>query len=141
MVSVNGKNKLERNINKLKKYFGLELIINGKNGVLQGNMEGIVGVPRYSVKVVKNGDLLVINLANDDEPFFVKPFFAFTDKKNKWVYFKPYGQKIIDRINHLIKGADEVFKLSEIMKNNLYKNFDPKNVFVSTKISNGKFFK
>lgn len=122
MKTVNGKNKLERQINKLKKYLNI-IVEERSNKYLtitdfdEENTFIFIGTPRY----VKDGDLCLIEPINATEPLFFKSWSVYYEKASwyfnyqDFVIFKTWEgnhKKVIE----LAKGADDVFLLKDFME-------------------------
>ena len=117
MITKNGKNKTERTINKLKKYFNVD-VENSSNQYFKvansKELNNLYIINKDFVKVVKNGELLVIDPENNDgKVFFVKSWKAFVNENGEYI-FDLYHQNDKERMNELVKGSDSVELVSNL---------------------------
>lgn len=120
MTTLNGKNKVERQINKAKKYLGIELV-RASNKYL--NIESVDSNKKYyfvsptSCLVVKNGELLMVKPLNkkDEKPFFFKTFAVLKTSE----YFNgggfivsPFWSDVKKEMSNLSKGFDDIVPLN-----------------------------
>lgn len=129
MTTMNGKNKLQRLINKLQKYLNLNLTEH-TNKYLKVKKENykndIFVVPTNITKLSKNNEWLIIKPTNFklDKPIIIKSFNAF--RVNNWfindiTIFKLNFDFINDEVKQALKdcllGSDDIFTINDFLKN------------------------
>lgn len=121
---VNGKNKLERQINKAKKYVGLTLA-HASNNYLK-----VIGIDDPENTYVFFGDVnewndkVIIQATNMNKGIFIKKFATVQSKmwrEGGFVYFtifRPFFDNDKALCKENAKGAEDLFLLSDWLKNN-----------------------
>ena len=124
LKNVNGKNKLERQINKAKKYVGLTLA-DASNKYLK-----IIGIDDPANTYIFFGetneyeDKVIIQAENMDKGIFVKKFATVQSqmwRNGGFVYFtifRPFFDNDKAACAENAKGAEELFNLNEWLKTN-----------------------
>lgn len=127
MKTVNGKNKLERQINKAKKYLGIELVESSNQylKVKSYDEANTYVVSKEAAKLVKNGELYVIKPQNwNDEikPLFVKPFATIETDNLIWFKLNPefVSEEVKNELEEVLKGFDDIFTMKEFYKNSTW---------------------
>lgn len=126
MKSINGNNKLERQINKAKKFLGIELVDHSNQYLKindiedKGNTYIILG---EGIKYSKLKDLFILKPLNSNgRVFFVKEWAAISEMGSyyygDYVIFKPYKEEDKILAKELSKGYDDLYNLEEFIRKN-----------------------
>ncbi len=119
--NINGTNKTNRTINKLKKYLGIETKLDSNKYLKITKLnKAVFKVAPEICKEVSN-DFLVINPQNSKKPFFTKKWA--TIMIDNMVAWAPYKQEDIEKLERLSKGFDDVEKVkigNRILKKNAF---------------------
>lgn len=122
MKTVNGKNKLERQINKAKKYLNIELVESSNKYLKIKNFDKEnTFIIFNNFDISKNGEWALIrpvNKSNPDKPFFKKEFGTINGKMYfhkdvEFCIFKSFGNDEHNELLDLAKGFDDVYLLSD----------------------------
>lgn len=126
MKSVNGKNKLERQINKAKKYLGIELI-NASNKYLKiGNIEdkeNTYVIFGEGIKYSELKELFILKPLNSNgEVIFIKEWASISEMGSyyygDYVIFKPFKEEDKNLAKKLSNGYDDIYNLDEFIRKN-----------------------
>ena len=108
MKTINGKNKVERTINKLVKYLGIETKNESNQYLKITNFEKpIFKVAPETIKCRK--DLFIIELANTEKTFFTKDWA--TIRISGMIAFAPWKPEDVAELERLAKNGDDVEKV------------------------------
>lgn len=126
MKTINGNNKLERQINKANKYLGIELVENTNKFLKIENIkdkENTYIAFGEAISYSTSKELFIIKPINaNGKVFFVKEWATINESNNfyhgKYVIFQPY--KLEDKLlaKELAKGADDIFNLNDYINKN-----------------------
>lgn len=126
MKSINGNNKLERQINKAKKYLGVELEVATNNYLKIANIEDKENTYiafGESVSHLRTKELYVIKPINGNgKVFFIKDWATIAEDNSfyngKYVIFKPYSLQDKLAAAELAKGFDDICNLNAFIEKN-----------------------
>ena len=124
LKNVNGKNKLERQINKAKKYVGLTLAHASNNYLKVIGIDDPANTYVFFGETNEYEDKVIIQATNMDRGIFIKKFATVQSKmwrNGGFVYFtifRPYFDNDKKMCEENAKGAEELFNLNEWLKNN-----------------------
>lgn len=123
MFTVNGKNKLERQINKAFKYLEIKLsnLSNKYLEIEEFNKENTF-IAIDNSKIVKNGELLVISPINLKDKVIFKPKWAtlivnnYYNNYQNYVIFQEKNPEQLKVLNELANGYDDIYRLDDFLK-------------------------
>lgn len=126
MKTINGNNKLERQINKANKYLGIELVENTNKFLKIENIkdkENTYIAFGEAISYSTSKELFIIKPINSNgKVFFAKEWATINEDNNfyhgKYVIFQPF--KLEDKLlaKELAKGADDIFNLNDYINKN-----------------------
>lgn len=122
MKTINGNNKLERQINKAKKYLNIDLVEQSNKylKIADFDKENTFIAVGDSWKLVKNGELIVIDSTNLEKAIFKKEFGCLYEKDSyfngSFCIFKSYGEKEHQILKEISEGCDDIWKLEDFIE-------------------------
>lgn len=126
MKTINGNNKLERQVNKAKKYLGIELV-NASNKYLKINdiedKENTYIIFGEGINYSQLKDLFILKPLNGNgNVFFVKEWAVISEMGSyyygDYVIFKPFKEEDKNLAKELSKGYDDIYNLDEFIRKN-----------------------
>lgn len=121
MKTVNGNNKLERQINKAKKYLNLTLK-EDTNKYLKVDINSIdndVFIWFGEPKTTKYESLMIKPLNGNEKVFFKKEWATIKQTNyylGSFVIFKSFGENEYNELCEIAKGCDDLWNLKEFAK-------------------------
>lgn len=127
MKTINGNNKLERQITKAQKYLNIELVDSSNKYLEIKNYDQettfiFFGKP----KMVKNGELMVLETLNG-KPIFLKSWAGLVENNyfGEFVIFKSWSGNHAELLE-LAKGCDDVWLLKDYQNDLISKDMSSK---------------
>lgn len=118
MKTVNGKNKLERQITKAKKFVGVELEEKSNKYLQVTNLESVASdvyiyFGNFADLQTKYGRKIKFQPLNAQKEYWFNEWGTIHDKNyyDNFVIIKAYNDKLREEFSELAKGADDVFEL------------------------------
>ncbi|MFW6273245.1 MAG: hypothetical protein ACOC2U_05655 [bacterium] len=118
MKTVNGKNKLERQINKAKKFTGVTLEEKSNKYLKVTDAEEHVYIyfGDFADIETKYGRKIKFTPVNAQKDYWMNEWGTVQDKNyyDSFVIFKAYNDQLKQEFSELAKGADDVFELRNV---------------------------
>lgn len=118
-----GSNKLERQINRAKKYMNIELVESSNKYLKIKSWAENTFVIVNNTKLVKNGELTVIQPINGNGEVFFKNTWAtlrinnYKTNYNTLCVFVENDETKLAKLNELANGCDDLWRLEDFLKN------------------------
>lgn len=117
-----GSNKLERQINRAKKYMNIELVESSNKYLKIKSWAKNTFVIVNNTKIVKNGELTLIQPINGNGEVFYKPSWAtlsinnFKTNYNTLTVFVENDPIKLKRLNELAYAHDDLYRIEDFME-------------------------
>jgi len=124
MKTVNGKNKLERQITKAKKYSGAEIYdaTNKYLKVRDAEKDTYIFFGEFKDLDTKYGEKILIEPVNAEKPIWLNKWATINEDNyyDTFVIFRAFNDKMKAECERLNKGQDDLFNLKDLIKQDPY---------------------